>query len=159
VHSELGTGSAFSLTLPRGRGTVAAAVAPARTERGETGDSLAGHRIVVVEDDPGVRLALDLLLQEWGLVVQTASSLEEVAALVEGLAQPPDVVLADYRLPGGACGTDAVALVQRRWLVPALLMTGDTAPERLAEAQRSGCRLLHKPVNPGALRQTLRECL
>jgi hypothetical protein len=72
--------------LPHGDRPAAQAPAPAQTERGETGDDLAGRRIVVVEDDPGVRLALELLLQEWGLVVQTAASLEEVAVLVEGLA-------------------------------------------------------------------------
>jgi two-component system, sensor histidine kinase len=92
-------------------------------------------------------------------VVVAASSLEEAADLVKQLAQAPDVLLVDYRLSGGACGTDAVELMHRRWPVPAIVMTGNTAPERLIEAQRSGCRLLHKPVDPEALRQSLQECL
>jgi hypothetical protein len=52
-----------------------------------------------------------------------------------------------------------VKLMYRRWPVLAIVITDDTAPERLIEAQRSGCRLLHKPVDPGALKQILLECL
>ena len=88
-----------------------------------------------------------------------ASSLDEAADLVKQLVQAPDVLLVDYRLPGDACGTAAVDVMHRRWPVPAIVMTGDTAPERLIEAQRSGCRLLHKSVDPGTLRRTLLECL
>jgi two-component system, sensor histidine kinase len=159
VRSELGKGSEFSLTLPRGHGSAAGAPSEPSTDGVGTDDLLAGRRIVVVEDDPGVRLALEMLLQDWGWMVEAASSLEEAAELLEQLVQAPDVLLVDYRLPGGARGTTAVELMHRRWPVPAIVMTGDTAPERLAEAQRSGCRLLHKPVDPGALRQTLLECL
>jgi signal transduction histidine kinase len=158
VHSELEVGSEFALMLPRGHGSAAGSPA-ARTERFETGDRLAGRRVLVVEDDPGVRLALELLLSEWGLAIQAVASLEEAAVLLEHLAQAPDLLLTDYRLPGGAFGTAAVELVHRRWPVPTIVITGDTAPERLAEAQRSGCRLLHKPVDPGVLRRTLLECL
>jgi len=149
----------FSLTLPRGHSPAATAPAETWTDGAGTGDLLVGRRIVVVEDDPGVRLALEMLLEDWGWVVQAASSLEEAAVLLEQLVQAPDVLLVDYRLPGGARGTSAVELIHRRWPVPAIVMTGDTAPERLVEAQRSGCRLLHKPVDPGALMQTLLECL
>jgi len=159
VHSELGKGSEFSLTLPRSHGPAAGAPSEPSTDGVGTDDLLVGRRIVVVEDDPGVRLALEMLLQDWGWMVEAASSLEEAAELLEQLVQAPDVLLVDYRLPGGARGTTAVELMHRRWPVPAIVMTGDTAPERLAEAQRSGCRLLHKPVDPGALRQTLLECL
>jgi len=35
--------------------------------------------------------------------------------------------------------------------LPALLITGDTAPERLREAVGSGLPLLHKPVSPSRL--------
>ena len=81
------------------------------------------------------------------------------ADLLDRLQRPPDLLAVDYRLPHGSSGLDAVALVHRRWPVPAILMTGDTAPERLTEAKRSGYRLLHKPINPEDLRRTLAECL
>jgi len=43
--------------------------------------------------------------------------------------------------------------------LPALLITGDTAPERLRQAQASGVPLLHKPLQPETLRQQLIELL
>jgi hypothetical protein len=39
--------------------------------------------------------------------------------------------------------------------IPAMLITGDTAPDRLAEAQASGLLLLHKPVSNGRLRAAI----
>ncbi len=36
--------------------------------------------------------------------------------------------------------------------IPAFVMSGDTALERLREAQESGHHLLHKPVQPMTLR-------
>ena len=35
--------------------------------------------------------------------------------------------------------------------IPAILITGDTAPDRLQEAARLGLTVLHKPVSPEAL--------
>ena len=55
--------------------------------------------------------------------------------------------------------TGAEAIDQVRKLlgasVPALLITGDTAPERLREALGAGLPLLHKPLLPNDLRQAL----
>ena len=79
--------------------------------------------------------------------------------LLDRLRRPPDLLAVDYRLPNGTSGLDVVTIVHQRWPVPAILMTGDTAPERLTEAKRSGYRLLHKPINPDDLRRTLVECL
>jgi CheY-like chemotaxis protein len=43
--------------------------------------------------------------------------------------------------------------------IPAFLMSGDTAPERLREAQESGHHLLHKPVRPMRLRAMIDQML
>jgi CheY-like chemotaxis protein len=43
--------------------------------------------------------------------------------------------------------------------IPAFVITGDTAPERLREASAAGFHLLHKPVSPMALRTTLNRLL
>jgi hypothetical protein len=43
--------------------------------------------------------------------------------------------------------------------IPAFLISGDTAPERLREAQESGHHLLHKPVRPMKLRNMLSQLL
>jgi hypothetical protein len=40
-----------------------------------------------------------------------------------------------------------------------LILTGDTAPERLREARERGHRLLHKPVRPYVLERALAEVL
>jgi DNA-binding response OmpR family regulator len=43
--------------------------------------------------------------------------------------------------------------------VPVLLVTGDTAADRLKEAHESGYLLLHKPVAPAKLRQVMHHLL
>jgi CheY-like chemotaxis protein len=61
------------------------------------------------------------------------------------------------RLREQRTGLEAIALL--RSLVdpalPALLVSGDTAPERLLETQASGIPLLHKPVLPEQLYREL----
>jgi CheY-like chemotaxis protein len=42
---------------------------------------------------------------------------------------------------------------------PALLISGDTAPDRLQDANRAGVKLLHKPVSLPVLRAELSRLL
>jgi len=60
----------------------------------------------------------------------------------------PDVIVADYRLRDDMTGEDAIDQVREELNedVPAMIVTGDTSPDRLKEATSSGFRLLHKPV-------------
>ena len=58
----------------------------------------------------------------------------------------PRDVIATVR---GAAGRD----------VPAVIITGDTGPERLRELSGTGQQLLHKPVQPARLRAVLRHVL
>lgn len=43
--------------------------------------------------------------------------------------------------------------------LPALLITGDTAPQRLREARATGVPLLHKPVLPSQLYRAMTAVL
>ena len=87
--------------------------------------------------------------------MDTAGNIGEALLLVTRL--PPDVLISDYRLRGQRTGAQAIAEVRELLgsAVPALMITGDTAPERLREALGSGVPLLHKPVAPKQLYRAL----
>jgi DNA-binding NtrC family response regulator len=69
-------------------------------------------------------------------------------------------VLSDFRLRGSDSGIATVKAI--RGLVPntpALLISGDTAPERLIEAQAAGLTIIHKPVTAEVLRRAVLNAL
>jgi DNA-binding NtrC family response regulator len=113
--------------------------------------------VLVVDDDPLVLQALELMLESWGLRVHGANCLKDAEALLETMDRPPDIVLADYTLAHGELGTDVIAAARRHGAHAAVLLTGDTSAARLAEAERSGCRLLHKPIAVDALESLIRQ--
>jgi CheY-like chemotaxis protein len=101
------------------------------------------------------------LLKNWGCSVVTASSEEAaLAALSEG-ETPPDIIISDYRLSDGKTGFAVIERIRRAFgtPIPAFLISGDTAPERLREASASGYYLLHKPVLPITLRSVVSQIL
>lgn len=124
-------------------------------DSGQGSADLGGSRlIVVVDDDRSIVEGLALLLEGWGYEVLTALSLDELARNLPQATGRPGLVLADHFLPAGGTGAQAVEMVRNHVgiPVPALILTGDTTPERQAEAAALGCRLLHKPVQIAPLK-------
>lgn len=168
VRSTVGRGSVFSILVP-----VARSVPPSPAEPGDrvplaagladanpvVANLVEGRLAILVEDDAFVREALSGVLESWGLRVLATGSPEDLERQLAGMETAPNLVIADYRLPSGATGRSVIELVRRRWPVPAIILTGDTAPERLREAQACGCRLLHKPIEPMELARTLEGIL
>ena len=149
--SKPGRGSMFRLSLPRGTG-VCVDSAEVLTQHK---DQLRDVRVLVVDDDEAVRIGTLQLLRDWGCVAEAAESIEEALVLAE--KHVPDVVISDYRLRDQHTGLEAIAAL-RSVLgqgLPALLITGDTAPDRLREALSSNIPLLHKPVSPDQLHNGL----
>jgi CheY-like chemotaxis protein len=114
-----------------------------------------------MDDDALVLDAMRGLLKSWGCTVVTAGS--EIAAL-KSLGEHmrgPDLIISDYRLADGTNGIQAIERLRKalRAPVPAFLISGDTAPERLREASASGYYLLHKPVLPMTLRAVVNQLL
>lgn len=116
-----------------------------------------GGTVVVVDDDASIVEGLALLLDGWGYTVLTAMNLTQLDDCLRRRAVLPDLVVADHFLPGGETGVQAVELVRSHSgrPVPAIILTGDTTPERETEAAALGCRLLHKPVQVAPLRDAV----
>ncbi len=76
--------------------------------------SLAGALIAVVDDESAIVDAMRFWFAQWGAQVCGGGSGDDVLAALGELGRYPDLIVADYRLAGGALGTDAVALPARR---------------------------------------------
>lgn len=152
LASRPGRGSVFRLELPVVRTAVVAPLGQPETTVDEI--PLAFEfpiRALIVDDDANIRGGLSALLREWGCLCSGAESIEEALALARD--ETPDIIISDYRLRESLTGAQAIEALRRQagTDIPALLITGDTAPERLREALASGVPLLHKPLPPERL--------
>nr|WP_154372969.1 hybrid sensor histidine kinase/response regulator [Duganella guangzhouensis] len=164
LSSRPGRGSVFRIVLPVvPSGTVAGAMtgtAGALATPPHAAEALPpGLRVLVIDDDQSILAGMAQLLESWGCACDTASSLSEALALATRAAPAwtPSVIISDYRLREQQTGAQAIAALRAALgrHVPALVITGDTAPERLREAMATGDPLLHKPVKPEQLYQAL----
>lgn len=112
-------------------------------------------RLLVLEDDESVRQGMCQLLRQFGWQCEAVETVEE--ALEAVAHQRPDLFICDYRLRGALTGVEAIEAVRARLggHTPALLITGDTDPERLRDAHASKVQLLNKPVVPEVLYQAI----
>jgi PAS domain S-box-containing protein len=158
VSSVVGLGTCFSIDLPRIK--EAAAVPAAKSEPCREIVGPAESTVMVIDDEPIVRSGLEILLRDWGYGVVAAADVAEALGQVESRGAP-DAIIADYRLQGGHTGTEAVQAIQHACgrALPAIIVTGDTAPERIAEVERSGLTIAHKPISGEGLRQLVSAAL
>jgi signal transduction histidine kinase/ActR/RegA family two-component response regulator len=151
VASRVARGSVFRVRVPIGR---RAALADPRSPRSAS-DVAIGRRVLVVDDEAAVREATARLLTQWGCAVVTAADRESAAhAYRDGLQ--PDAMIVDFRLAQRTNGLDAIAWLRERFgPVPAVLVSGASSADELAQIEASGILLLHKPVPPARLRSVL----
>jgi len=156
ARSQVGSGSMFSILLPRAQVPELppsdAATAP--PEHATRTDSLAGMRVLCVDNDQEILDGMRALLGRWQVQVITASTVDQ--ALDEVMAQP-DVMLVDYHLHDRLDGLDTlVALRERAGSdIPGALLTADGRDELKRMARERGYRLLTKPIKPASLRAYL----
>ena len=150
VRSRLGKGSVFAIeiAMPAGAATKAVATAPDALVAEPTTIAPRSRTILVVEDDPDVRELLTLVLGAEGHQVTAATDGAAGIDLVERGILKPDLVIADFNLPGGADGMQVAARVRAASdrPVPVVILTGDIATQTLARIARHDCVHLNKPV-------------
>jgi CheY-like chemotaxis protein len=160
VHSTPGKGSIFAVHVPIVK---QAAPVPCDAAQEEWLDDvpLHGISVLLIEDDMSVVEALELFLEPKGVQLLTASSADEALAHAQQRAVQPHLAIADYRLPQGEIGTQALQRVREAFGrdLPTLLLTGETSPDWFPEAQRMGCRVLYKPIGGKELLTHIRRLL
>ncbi len=116
---------------------------------------------LAIDDEALVLKSLSMLLEALGHSVTAASSGDEAIDRLRGSGGEPDAIIADYRLRDSETGVLAVAKVRAAldMAVPALILTGDTAPERVMDIHRSGLKMLHKPVGVHELLGALEDLI
>jgi two-component system, sensor histidine kinase len=159
VSSEVGKGSAFTLTLPvaRRRPVDHSEKAPAAVETARKADRA---RVLLVEDDLAVRNATRLLLKVEGYDVVTAGTLAEAlqrAQEVDGI----DLLITDYHLAAGETGLQVIAALRQRCHpeLKAVLVTGDTSAVIKELPSDPKLRVASKPIRAEELLTLMKELL
>ena len=159
VRSVVGRGSVFTVEVPlvgfnRARNIAYLGGA------GGGGPRREGRAVVlIIDDEAAVLRSLRLVIEEWGYQVLTATGENDALDQLTAHGRSPDLIIADYRLRAGQSGAEAVRHIRRIFdrSIPSIIITGDTAPERIREAKAYGLDILHKPVEPAALKAFLAE--
>jgi signal transduction histidine kinase/CheY-like chemotaxis protein len=159
LRSTPGRGTVVRMDLPRvaGDSTPSAADDPQK-EGHPAGAAATGLCLAVIDDDSEVRDGLAALLNRWGHRVLAGSEPRELLHAWQAQGRPMvNGIVSDLRLRGGLDGVHAVQTLRRRWGagLPALVITGDVAPERLQRLRDSALPWLPKPVMPMRLRSWL----
>jgi signal transduction histidine kinase/CheY-like chemotaxis protein len=159
VKSTLGKGSVFAVTVPLApadKRAIEASIVP-RVQPSLANDKL----VLVIDDDPLVLEGMSGIFRKWGCRVITADSDSKALKAATEQDDLPDLIISDYHLANGRTGIEII-----EWLrgelsapIPAFLISGDTDPATLHEAKVKGFHLLHKPVNPMALRAMFNQAV
>jgi len=153
LHSTLGKGTRLTVELPVT--DLARPQSTSATIEQKVPNLLVGKLILVIDDEESVRLGMQSLLESWGCKCVTAMNASEALASINGRA--PDFIVADLRLRDDETGIDAVGALRARLgdAIPAVLISGDTAPEQLRKVSAAGLTMMHKPVKAVRLRAML----
>jgi len=160
VDSREGAGSVFRLKLSAVSSHVVPAEANGEYSQEPGGDCLHGRRVLIVDDERQVRVAMKAMLDTYRCDVWLADGEAQAQRLLAEKG-PPDIVLSDLRLRDDESGVEVIRNLRKQSgsMLPALLISGDTSPERLKQARASRLVMLHKPVKPANLRSALEDLL
>ncbi|MEO7521836.1 MAG: ATP-binding protein, partial [Gemmatimonas sp.] len=153
AHSAVGVGTSMHVALPLYAAT------SDKISRGvaEPPQESRAARVLVVEDEPGLRRLVAEILTRRGYTVEVASDGVDALASLADASQLPDLVLSDVVMPrlGGRALADEIA--KRGMSIPVLFMSGYPAGEELPEDEVH--TFIGKPFTPEALVRKVRALL
>ena len=159
VRSTPGLGSMFAFDLP------VAQTPP--NELGATGNlpmsearASEAFKLLLVEDEPGVRNAMRILFKLEGFHVTAVASAAEALSLLRDDADF-DLVVTDFHLEADRTGTEVIAAARELFgaSFKAVLVTGDTSSVVRELREDEHLRIASKPVNSNELLALVRSLL
>jgi signal transduction histidine kinase len=119
-----------------------------------------GMHILVIDDEKYILEGMNIILGKWGFKVSLAESIDDASDVISN-GEALDIILSDLRLRDNTTGIEAIQKIRdlTKKEIPALLVSGDTDPEKIKEAQAAGIILLHKPIKPALLKSAINNLL
>ncbi len=116
-------------------------------------------QILVVDDEPNIRLTLQMVLEGEGWEVALSHSAED--ALARLADEPCDAMLLDVMMPGGMDGLTALGLVHAKYPdLPVVMISGHATLHDAVSATRAGAfDFLEKPLSRERVLVTVRNAL
>jgi two-component system, NtrC family, response regulator PilR len=117
-------------------------------------------RLLVVDDEPGLRTMLEILLSREGYAVVTAPSYAVALEAISQAPQPFPVILTDLVMPEGS-GLDVLAAAkQRSAATEVILLTAHNSVENAIAAMSAGAfNFVTKPFEPAGLAALVRKAI
>ena len=155
LHSTYGEGTTVTLTMLNG------SLDNEHQRELLTTASVASKFVLMVDDNPDVLASMEHLLRSWGCAVLPAESISDALLKLSVKNKVPDLIISDLRLRDGEEGDDLIELIRQEYNkdIPAMLVTGDTAPKRITRIKESGLVVIYKPIEPDDLFRKMTELL
>ena len=121
---------------------------------------MTGARVLIVDDDPAMRLLCSINLQLEGHVVSEATDGRH--GLAQARSERPDLVLTDVRMPmlDGFELAEALRRDERTRAIPLIFISGETTVANRARAHKLGAlAYLTKPFDPLKLGSIVADAL
>jgi PAS domain S-box-containing protein len=157
VYSEVGSGTTFRLYLPRA--VDASKTLTAIEDHAQLKKTPGGERILIVEDNDGVRRIVERQLVDLGYKVRSVEDAESALKAIEQ-GEAVDIVFSDVVMPGEINGIELAAEIAKRWpRIKVLLTSGfpEAALSRTNGANRA--KILSKPYRAGDLSKAILDLL
>jgi signal transduction histidine kinase/ActR/RegA family two-component response regulator len=154
LQSRPGHGSVFSIDVPCGDARL---IQPVSVASSAPGQIPADALVLLVDDESAILRGMAELFDNWHIDLVTAHSADEAEQWLSSLDRLPDVIVSDYRLPDDTDGLAVITRLRQKFGrdIPAIVVTGDTAPDTILRITQAGFPLLHKPLRPAKLRALL----
>lgn len=157
VRSEVGAGARFDIFLPTAEGGTHPQAGKAKGEKPRGGT----ETILVVEDEPSVRLLTRTVLERNGYRVREAANGVEASRVWDESAGRVDLLITDMVMPEGMTGRELAArLLERAPSLKVLFTSGYSSDLAGRELKlQEGQNFLQKPFPPNQLLETVRRLL
>jgi two-component system, cell cycle sensor histidine kinase and response regulator CckA len=152
VESEVGQGTEFSVLLPASEGV------PASEESSELPSGGSG-RVLLVEDEEGVRRLIATILEQNGYSVLTACDGEEALTVFAQCGQQVDLLISDVVMARMRGPELAIQLRKQKPGINVLFISGYTDPSITNQLALEESFFLQKPFAADALMRAVSEAL
>jgi two-component system, response regulator PdtaR len=126
-----------------------------RSDTAHRGDYVS---VLLVEDEPLIRVIMAETLEDAGFAVIQAATGDEAISVINDEMVTITALVTDLHMPGETDGADVALRVRQRWPdMPVVIASGRPDAMKVSWQEDKGYRLLRKPYLPRQLLGVLKE--